>query len=190
VPKKENRTGNNKKAMAKSNQEMKAQIETPTQTMVDMNNEKLTELARDPANLVYRWGDREALPENEILSLDVVRDKVNRLFVIYTELRMRFINKRICIKQKQWNYIKKVIEKDPEWQSFSYTHSLIFDRVIHPETTEKEIKALMYMIFLKAQEKTGDVINGQEVLKQYLWDQFSMTPGEWEKVIERDGINQ
>jgi len=153
-----------------------------------ISDEKLKVLAKDPKNLVYHWKDREKLSENEIVPLAEVKDKVARLYALFTELRQAFVKKNISIRRKQWDYIKSKIKSDPEWKRFSFTHPLIYDRIVNPETTEKEVQAIMFMINLREKQNTGSISDGKERLAKHVMDQFSMTPEEWERVKERDGI--
>lgn len=61
----------------------------------------------------------------------------------------------------KWNYIKTKILQVPEWKRFDHTphhtHPLIFHRVLNPETTDKEIEALQFMIFLKTKQNPNEI---------------------------------
>ncbi|MGB1272127.1 MAG: hypothetical protein ACPG5T_08640, partial [Endozoicomonas sp.] len=151
-----------------------------------MDPDRLAELSKDPANLVYHYADREPLPEEDIVPVDQVRDKIERLFQVLQEFRRQFSEKGVAMQEKHWKRIKAKIMSNPEWKSFSFTHPLIYDRIVNPETTEKEIEALMFMIFLHSRK--DKVPNGKEVLAEYLLTNFSMTPDEWKEQKLKDGI--
>lgn len=152
----------------------------------NLSDAHLDELSKDPRNLVYKYVDREPLPDSEIVPVDDVKDKITRLYSELTSFRQRFIDRGVPIQQRHWKRIVARINKNEEWARFSFTHPLIFDRIVHPETTEKEITALMFMMFLYARRDT--VPNGKEVLAEYLMTNFSMTPAEWEQQKIKDGI--
>ena len=148
----------------------------------DLTEEHLEELAKDPKNVVYHWKDQHArLSPDDVVSIDVVRDRVKRLFELYSELRKTMLSRRDHIGEREWKNIHHRILQDAEWKRFSETHPLIFDRVVHPETTEKEVKAVLFMIFLKEQERLGKCDNPQEVLSEYIVGKFAISQEEWDR---------
>jgi hypothetical protein len=155
---------------------------------VQLTDEALDELAKNPNNIVYKWVDSQPLPETEIVPLEEVKSKITRLYEQYTVERQSFITKRIPIDKKRWEYIKSKILKNIEWKRFEFTHPLIFNRILHPETTEEDIKALHFMLFLKEQEKNGNIQQGKgkTMLAQYIMDTFSVTQDKWDEIVKRD----
>jgi len=144
--------------------------------IIPLSDAKLEELAKDPQNLVYRFKEREQLPEAEVVPLDNVDDKIDRLYALYCAYRKRVIDKKVPMTKKRWNAIKTRILQTPEWKQFDHTHPLIFDRVMHPETTSKEIQVLKFMIFLKKKQKAGEITDGLEVLHDHVLETFGQAP--------------
>lgn len=132
-----------------------------------LSEPELRRLADDKSNVVYHFKDRERLPQSEIVPLDEVKSKVLRLYAEYQAERKRFIDAKQAILRPDWERIVQTLKNKPEWQRFDYTHPLIVDRILHPETTRKEIKALLFMIWWK--ERDGDM----ETFKEYIFKEFS-----------------
>ena len=132
-----------------------------------LSDEKLRSLAEDPTNIVYRYEDG-AIPLR-VLSLPEVKDNIQRLWERFKDLKAGR-----TISQKQCRRIRTKLETEG-WASFSATHPLIFDRVVDPKTGEPEIKALLYMIFLKDLQAQGAIANGPERLQQYILDTFAVS---------------
>uniref|UniRef100_A0A6C0BR74 Uncharacterized protein n=1 Tax=viral metagenome TaxID=1070528 RepID=A0A6C0BR74_9ZZZZ len=142
--------------------------------IVELDEAKLKKLAEDKKNIVYRFGERERLPADQIVPLPQVRDKIIRLYQEYCAARKTYIDQKRMITRQRWERIRYELLQKPEWKRFDYTHPLIVDRVLHPETTPKEIKALMFMIWWKSQ--SGDL----ETFKEYIFREFKMTPEQYE----------
>ena len=153
-----------------------------------LNTDQLTELAKDPQNIVYHFKDRAPLPQSEVVPIHEVRDKITRLYTRYKMERRLFIERKKIIKRKQWNYIKAKILKDPEWARFNVTHPIILDRVLHPETTDREIKTLMFMIFLREKQDAGEITDGLESLKEYVFSEFAVSKEEHEAQQKKKGF--
>lgn len=144
--------------------------------ILELSDRKLKKIARDKRNIVYKYGEREALPAAEIVPLDNVRDKVKRLYTDYCRERKIYIDQKRAITHEIWVSIKEKLLMETEWKQFDHTHPLIVDRILHPSTTPKDIKAIIFMIWLKAQPNAD-----MEILKQYIFNEFSMTLEEYEK---------
>lgn len=136
------------------------------QKLVELNEEKLAALASDPQNIVYHWGSRERLHDDDIVPLDEVRDKILRFHSLCQKLKSDH-------KIKTVGKLKKLANLNAEWVQFERTHPVTYDRIVNLETTDKEIQALMYMIDLKSRESLGDITNGRDMLQQYLVKQFA-----------------
>jgi len=143
--------------------------------IVELTDNNLAKLAEDKRNIVYRFGDRDRLPDDEVVPVEQVRDNILQLYKEYCQERMLYIDSKRAVTRPRWEAIKKKLLAKPKWQRFDHTHPLIVDRVLHLETGPKEIKALMFMIFLK--ENGGDL----ETLKEYIFREFSMTKEEYDK---------
>lgn len=148
---------------------------------VPLSDAKLEELAQDPRNLVYKFKEREKLPDSEVVPVDEVDAKIDNLYALYCQYRKMFIDKKVHVTKKRWTAIKTKILQVPEWKKFDHTHPLIVDRVLHPATTGKEIKALKFMIFLKQKQQTGEITDGVEALHEYVLKTFGQTPEEYEE---------
>jgi len=144
-------------------------------------DEHLNTLSQDPQNLVYRYNSRDELPEEEIVPVEEVLSKVKRLYAEYCAKRNVYIQQNKAVKKKDWLRMKEELLCDPEWKRFDYTHPLIFDRVISPDTTEKEIKHIVFLIILKMRTNAGNRTpqQAQEEAIKYLTEQFSMSKEEW-----------
>lgn len=137
-----------------------------------LSEAELRNLADDQKNVVYHFKERERLPQSEILPLDEVKSKVLRLYAEYEAERKVYIDAKRAIRRSDWERIVRKLKNKPEWQRFDYTHPLIVDRILNPETTRKEIKALLFMIWWK--EKDGDL----ETFKEYIFKEFARSaPG-------------
>lgn len=142
--------------------------------------EKLQKLSEDPDNIVYHYKDTDALPPDKVLPLNEVRDHIIALDKVYQAKVEQEESKEIDhIRTRTLR--DEVRASDPRWQAFSETHPMIFDRCTTPGTTQKEIKALLYMLFLKKEEQEGRLRNGQAHLQKYIMDTFSMPEAEWKK---------
>lgn len=149
-----------------------------------ITDQKLDDLAKDPKNLVYKYKDRDPLPPDQIPALEDVKDRIHQLWGEVMVVRgeklhceegpMSSLQER---KLKWWLFTKS--PNKAQWTRFSETHPLIFDRCVGRETTEKEILALMYMIFLKKKQQDGALTDGPEQLQEYLWKTFSMEESEY-----------
>lgn len=135
--------------------------------LAQISDKKLEQLAKDPRNIVYKYGDRDPLPKEEIIPCSEVRSKVERLYQRYKDERQAFLDKRLVLNEKRYKYIKRKILQDPEWKRFDYTHPLIFDRVIDPKTTDQEIQSIYFMIDLK--ENGGNA----ETLRKHIMDTYA-----------------
>ena len=149
------------------------------------SEQELATIAADPNNLVYQYKGKDRLPESDRVALVDVKDKVQRLYGVYSELRQRFIAKKGMVTQPIYMAIKRRLLQDPEWKALDTTHPLIFDRIVHPETTQKEIDVLLVMISLKT---TRDTPAGAEQFRQHVLEQFSISPEEYERQKRTDGI--
>jgi hypothetical protein len=130
-------------------------------------DQKLQSLANDPNNIVYKYEDGE-VPEN-VMPLPDVKDNIMALWKRFKEVKAGK-----TLSYRQCRGIRRSLE-DEGWASFSKTHPLIFDRVVDHRTGEPEIKALLYMIFLKSMHDKGDIENGQEQLQSYIFEKFAMS---------------
>lgn len=149
----------------------------------EVADENLEKLAQDPKNIVYKYMERPPLSPEKVLSLDTVKTHITDL---WNEVKMVRKDKLHCqndlsdlqARQLRW----WLLTKSPNavcWQNFSETHPLIFDRCVGKDTSEKEITALRYMIFLKEKAQNGKLNNGTELLQDYMWNTFSMSEKEY-----------
>jgi len=136
-------------------------------------DEKLQELADDPANIVYKYEDGDA--PATVMPLPEVKTNILQLWDDFKKMKGG--------RKLSYSEVRKVrrkLEKSNEkWKSFSKTHPLIFDRVVDHRTGEAEIKALLYMIFLKDMQNKGQITNGAEQLQSYIFDTFAMSEEEY-----------
>ena len=149
------------------------------------SEQDLAAIATDPDNLVYQYKGKDRLPESDIVALVDVKDKVQRLYGTYSDLRRRCIAKKRTLTHPIYMAIKRRLLQDPEWKALDATHPLIFDRIVHPKTTQKEIDVLLVMISLKT---ARDTPAGAEQFRQHVLDQFSISPEEYERQKQADGI--
>ena len=154
-------------------------------TQASLTEKQLEKLSKDPKNVVYKWGERDRLPNEEVVCLDEVASKITRLYDAYCDFRQQFVQRRVPIRNHHYRRIQARLLQDEEWARFNHTHPLIFDRIVHPETTQKEIDALLFMVRLKQQNDTPE---GYQQLGKHIMQQFAMTPEEWEQKKQQDGI--
>jgi hypothetical protein len=136
-------------------------------------NEKLDQLAKNPNNIVYRYVDQEA--PSAIMPLSEVKDHILQLWGEFKQLKQ---NKELTYPQVR-KLQKKICLQNTKWANFSKSHPLIFDRIVDHRTGEAEIKALLYMLFLKDMENKGTIQDGQQRLQSYIMDSFSMPEEEY-----------
>lgn len=156
--------------------------------MMSLSEDHLKELAKDPKNLVYHFKDREKLPAEEVVPLNRMKGKIERLYALYCAERKKFIDKNRPVTKKRWNCIKTKILQVEEWKQLDHTHPLIVDRILNPETTEKEIEALQFMVFLKGKQEENEITDGLETFHDYLIKEFSLTKEQYADQKKRDGI--
>lgn len=150
-----------------------------------LSQDQLKDLSKDPKNIVVHFKEREKLKDSEIVPVDQVTEKIKNLYAFLTELRNGYISKNQQITKKRWNIIKKKILAQEEWKNFDYTHPLIFDRIVNPETTRKEIDALLKMTEMKQKNDTED---GMKNFHDYILKTFSITKEQYQEQKIRDGI--
>jgi hypothetical protein len=148
-----------------------------------IQDDKLKQLAEDPDNIVYRYED---LPvPATIMPLSEVKQLIQEL---WKEFKM--IKGSTTLTLRAARKIRHQLSTKSKWSSFSKTHPLIFDRIIDHQTGEKEIEALLYMIFLRELQDNGAIQNGADQLQAYIVKQFAMTADEYKakntdaKIIE------
>jgi hypothetical protein len=148
----------------------------------EFSENKINSLAENPDNIVYKYVDREPLKPQDILQLETVQDYIKELWL---EVQMVRTDKLKCTtdlnslqaKKLVW-WLKTKSQHAKRWILFSDTHPLIFDRCVARNTTNEEIKALLYMIYLKKQENNHQIQNGQQHLQEYLMNTFAMSEEE------------
>lgn len=138
-------------------------------TMMEEEEERLKLLAQDPKNKVLYYAPREKLADSEIVPLDQVQDKIQRLFAEYKQKK----GKQGLIKKKAWYKIRVALLENPEWKEFDRTHPTIVDQVLAPNVSKKEIDTLLIMIEMK---KSGKSIAEFE---QIVIDKFAMPKKEF-----------
>ena len=77
--------------------------------------------------------------------------------------------------EKTFVRIRKTMQH--EFETFSHTHPLIFDRIVNPETTSAHIDTLIYMVHLRRREPTNE---GRAKLAKHVVDKFAVSREEWE----------
>jgi catabolite regulation protein CreA len=138
-----------------------------------IEDEKLQRLADDPNNIVYRFEDVSV--QHQILPLSEVKDNIMELWKEFKEIKGEK-----TLSYSQVRKIRITLEnKNKKWKKFSNSHPLIFDRVVDHRTGEEEIKALLYMIFLRSIQDKGEIANGAEQLQSYIFDKFSMSESDY-----------
>lgn len=139
-----------------------------------MTEEQAIELAKNPQNIVYHYADREPLPK--AVPLDKVNLSVIKCWEKYKDLRREVIAAHGSVTQASYKKIHKKLSI--EFANFSFTHPLIFDRIVHPETTQKQIDTILWMIEIK-REEPGD--SGRVKLAKHVMDKFAVTKEEWDR---------
>jgi hypothetical protein len=138
-----------------------------------LTDEKIAALAEDPRNQVYRYVSRERLPQ--AVPLDDVQQLVTNCWQRFNELRTAALAKNPVMSKKAFVRIRDTMNH--EFKSFSYTHPLIFDRIVNPETTPVHIETLLYMINLRRNDPTEA---GRTQLAKRVMDTFAVSREEWE----------
>lgn len=145
----------------------------------ELSDQKLDRLSNDPNNIVYKYEDRKPLPVDEIVPLHKVKELIIEL---WDETQMVRKSKLKCpigkdmsllqCKKLRWWLVTKSPKK-VQWQKFSMTHPSMFDCCTGQRTTQKEITAMMYIIYLKERCAKDSSIDGKKYLQEYLWKTFS-----------------
>jgi hypothetical protein len=138
-----------------------------------IEDEKLESLAQDPDNIVYRYTDSDRIQDN-VMPLTDVKDTIMELWNVFKP----YVKQNLSYPEVR-KLRRKLIKKNIKWANFSKSHPLIFDRVVDHRTGEPEIKALLYMIFLKEMNNKKQINNGAEQLRKYIFDTFSMSEKEY-----------
>ena len=146
-------------------------------------DEKLDRLADDPDNIVYRYTD-QAVPD-VVMPLMEVKDHIVQLWALFKD----------TVKGRELTYAqirqlrRNICRKYPKWNKFSASHPLVFDRVVDHRTDEPEIRALLYMIFLKDMQNKGDIQDGAQQLQSYIFDTFATTEAEYRAQNKDQDVN-
>ncbi len=145
---------------------------------MEISDAKLEELAKNPDNLVLKYKDRKRLPVDQILPLAAVRQCITDLWTAVESFKTEELQLAAhgTMNTEQACRLHALLIKSGTWTSFSKTHPLIFDRCVNKDTTNKEITALLYMIFLKQQEESGLINDGAHQLQNYVLHTFA-SPG-------------
>ena len=136
---------------------------------VELSEAKARELADNPDNLVYYYKERE--PLKSVVPLEDVESNVLQCWADFQWQRKQVQPE---MTKKKFDKIKVLLSQ--KWSEFAFTHPLIFDRIVHPETRQAEIDAILYMIQLKKAEP-GDT--GRVKLAKHVMDTFAVSREEW-----------
>jgi hypothetical protein len=109
------------------------------------------------------------LPPDQIVPLKEVAALIQELW----NLLQKKLKGRKMPQSKEKSCRLRILKQDIKWARFAQTHPLIFDRVVSHDTTEKEITALLYMLFLKDQEVAKGLNGAKEKLREYLFQNFA-----------------
>ena len=138
-----------------------------------MTDEKIAALAEDPRNQVYRYVSRERLPQ--AVPLDEVEQLVTDCWRRFSDLRGAALAKNPVMSKKSFVRIRDTMNQ--EFKNFSFTHPLIFDRIVNPESTQVHVDTLLYMINLRRNDPTEA---GRTRLAKKVMDTFAVSREEWE----------
>lgn len=141
------------------------------QRLEQLQNAKLEELAQDPRNIVYRYTDRPALAQP--VPLDIVAKNVDDLWSICKHMSCKHAAKRRQL----------VCEMEPRFLKFSETHPSIFDRVVHPDTTEDMIQLLREMMqqYRHATTAGENMTEAKQRFEQHVVASRSMSEEEYKR---------
>lgn len=112
-----------------------------------MTDEKIQKLAKDPTNIVYDYKRPDPLPPSDVVPLDEVKGKVQRLYSEYLKLRRQI--PPVAITHHQNETFKLQLLRNQEWALFSETHPNMFDMIVHPNVNQNRINMLYRLIEMK-----------------------------------------
>lgn len=148
----------------------------PSKTKMDpqiLTDERVAALAEDPRNKVYRYVSREPLAQ--AVPLDDVQRLVTSCWQRFSELRTAALAKNQVMSKKAFVRIRDTMNE--EFKDFSFTHPLIFDRIVNPESTQVHVDTLLFMINLRRNDPTEE---GRAKLAKRVIDTFAVSREEWE----------
>jgi hypothetical protein len=145
-------------------------MDPTTANLRELEETKLQELADDPRNLVYRFVPRPKL--DQVVPLSTVRTQIRSLW-----RRCKLLSEPNAAKRRQI-----LCEENECFKALSVTHPLVFDRVTHPNTKQKDIDTLFHMCDIRKQELDGKVSNGLQKFQDYIVATYGLPEEEYKRL--------
>jgi hypothetical protein len=138
-----------------------------------MTEDKARALAQNPQNKVYYYKSRE--PLEQVVPFKEVERLVYECWKRYRHMREKVLEQNETVSEQDFARMKKTL--DEEFAQFSYTHPLIYDRIVRPETVQAHVDAIFWMINLKREDPSD---KSRVLLARRIMAEFAVSPEEWE----------
>jgi hypothetical protein len=124
-------------------------MSTHTSELTNLSTEELKRLSKQKNNIVLEYKQAKKLKESEIVPIQQVKHKIQRLRKIFLSSTSTTTTKVEILQLR-----KRLIQKNKEWNNFYQTHPCIFEMVTDQKTTDHTIQKLYDMIKYKEERKT------------------------------------